>query len=272
MPIQKVFSRDATYQKFEVLKTNRNKRHRYGLFFVEGVRNINGAIKNGWHIVSFVYTRQVRFSDWATGLLENVKTNINYELPVELMAALSDKTDTSELLAIVEMRDDDPSLLRFSKNPILALLDRPSNKGNLGTMIRSCDALGVDAVVIAGHAVDLYDPEVIAASTGSFFRVPIIRIAENSAVEAFVQRIKSEYPGFKTIGTTAHAERPISDIDMTGPVMLMIGNEAVGLSQAFKESCDALAVIPMSPESSATSLNISCAASIMFYEVNRQRS
>ena len=92
---------------------------------------------------------------------------------------LSSKEDTSELLAIVKIREDSFEQIPLSTNPVLALFDRPSNKGNLGTILRSCDALGINSLIITGHAIDLYDPDVIVSTMGSFFHIPAIRIADN---------------------------------------------------------------------------------------------
>lgn len=271
MKIEKIHSKNDIYQKFEVLKTNRNKRYRYSEFFVEGVRNINEAIKNKWDICSFIYTREKPLSDWANNILKVIKTEVNYELTKTLMTDLSNKEDTSELMAIIRMREDNFEEFHLSDNPVIALFDRPSNRGNLGTIIRSCDALGVEGLIITGHAVDLYDPEVIVASMGSFFNIPVIRVVDNKQVEKFILDMKTRHPNFKVVGTTAHKENPIYNVDMSQPVMIMVGNETDGLCRAFKESCDVLATIPMAETSSASSFNVGCAATVMFYEAARQR-
>ena len=78
--VKKIYSQNADFQKFQVLKTNRNKRYKYGEFFVEGVRNINGAVQGGWEIRSFLYTREKPLSRWAEDLLATVKTQVNYQL------------------------------------------------------------------------------------------------------------------------------------------------------------------------------------------------
>lgn len=272
MKSERIFSKNATYQRFEVLKTNRNKRHKYNEFFLEGVRNINQAIENNWHICSFIYTNEIPLSKWASDLIRSVKTDINYELTLSLMNDLSGKEDTSELLAIVKMRADDFSQLYLSDNPVLALFDRPSNKGNLGTIIRSCDALGVEALILTGHSVDLYDPDVIISSMGSFFNLPVIRVLENATLNHIMKELKMKFPNFKAVGSTAHKEYPIYCCDMTTPLMIMIGNETDGLNRTYKEMCDVLVTIPMSESSSATSFNVGCAATVMFYEVARQRN
>ncbi|MBQ8326342.1 MAG: hypothetical protein IJX86_04660 [Lachnospiraceae bacterium] len=266
----KIYSKNSTFQKFEVLKTNRNKRYKYNEFLVEGVRSLNEAVKNNWKIKSFLYDR-ANLSDWAKDMIQNVKTDMNYCLTSELMKELSNKEDTSELMAIIEMREDSLDSVQLSKSPFIVLFDRPSNKGNLGTMIRSCDALGADMLIITGHSVDLYDPDVVVSAMGSFFNMPVIRIADNKVLFEYIDELKRKYPDFMTLGTTAHKENPIYSADLTVPLMLMMGNETMGLNKAFKEYCDMLCTIPMSEKSYASSFNVSCAASIMMYEITRQR-
>lgn len=272
MRVEKINSKSAAYQKFEVLKTNRNKRFKYGEFFVEGVRNINYAVANGWQIVSFLYDADRKLSDWAKDKLNTIKTDVNYALRSDLLAELSSKEDTSELLAVIKMKNDDFSRIKLSEKPLIALFDRPSNHGNLGTILRSCDALGVDGLIITGHAVDLYDPDVVSSTMGSFFSVPAIRIADNDTVFKLIDDLRAKYPGFQVVGTTAHNETQLFDVDFTKPTMLMIGNETEGLRRIYKEQSDVLTTIPMDPNGSASSFNVACAATVMFYEAVRQRT
>ena len=271
MKTQTIFTKNATYQKFEVLLTNRNKRHRYGEFIVEGVRNINEAIKNNWRIVSFIYPHGRKLSDWALERLGSIKTEINYELSQALMGELSGKADTSELIAIAGMKTNAESDKPLSENPVLALFDRPSNKGNLGTLLRSCDALGAEKLILSGHSVDIYEPDVISASMGSFFKVPFIRLTDNTEIDQTIAQLKKAYPALKIIGTTAHKKTAVDEVDMTSPVLFLIGNETDGLNQHYCDMCDIMATIPMAEDSSASSFNVSCAATVLFYEAARQR-
>ncbi len=263
-------ARNADYQRFEVLKTNRNKRYRYGEFLVEGVRSLNEAVKNSWTIKSFLYDPN-HLSGWARDMLAKVPTQCNYQLTPELLSELSGKEDASELLAIIAMREDKLERVPLSDVPFLVLFDRPSNRGNLGTMIRSCDALGADMLIITGHAVDLYDPDVVVSAMGSFFNLPVVRVEDGADLTAYLTTLRARYPNFVTIGTTAHQQKPIWSEDLTRPLLLMLGNETMGLSRAYKDTCDHLCTIPMSPQSYASSFNVSCAASILMYEVTRQR-
>ncbi|MDD4773600.1 MAG: TrmH family RNA methyltransferase [Eubacteriales bacterium] len=272
MATKKLMTADALFQHLETLKTNRNKRYRTGEFFVEGVRNINEAVKNRWHIVSLCYTPDRPLSGWACDTIDGVKTDVNYELTPVLMDRLSAKTESSEIVAVVKMRDDDFSCINPSECPIIALFDRPSNKGNLGSVIRSCDAFGIDGLIITGHAVDLYDPEVIAATMGSFFSLSCVRATDNASLFDYITNMRNRYPDFKTVGTTAHSRTAIYNTDMTCPTLIMTGNEAEGLSRIFKENCDVLSTIPMSERSAATSFNAACAATAVFSEAIRQRN
>lgn len=266
----KIFSKNNIFQKFEVLKTNRNKRYRYNEFLVEGVRSLNQAVKNNWKIKSFLYDKN-HLSGWAEDMINKVNTDQNFWLTPDLMKELSGKEDTSELMAVIQMREDKLDDVMLSENPFLVLFDRPSNKGNLGTMIRSCDALGADMLIITGHSVDLYDTDVVVSAMGSFFNLPVVRISDNKVLFEYIDTLKNRYTNFVTIGTTAHNENPIYHADLTSPLMLMMGNETMGLNKAFKEYCDLLCTIPMSEKSYATSFNVSCAASILMYEITRQR-
>lgn len=265
-----ITTKNNDYQKFEVLKTNRNKRYRYRQFLVEGVRSLNEAVNNGWHICSLIYDKS-HLSDWAKDMIRKVKTETNYNLAPMLLKELSGKEDTSELMAVIEMRNDSLEDIQLSANPFIVLFDRPSNKGNLGTMIRSCDAMGADLLIITGHAVDLYEPDVVVAAMGSFFNLPVVRVEDNQKLYQYIEGLKSQYPGFTVAGTTAHKENPIYHTDLSGPVLLMMGNETMGLNKAFKEYCDILCTIPMSEHSYASSFNVSCAGAILMYEITRQR-
>lgn len=271
MRVVRVSGRDNAFQRFEVLRRNRNKRYKYNEFLVEGVRSLNEAVENGWRIKSFLYNGD-SLSRWASEMIEKVDTEVNYWLTAELMDELSGKEDSSELMAVIEMREDRLDSVPLSDNPLIMLFDRPSNKGNLGTMIRSCDGLGADMLIITGHGVDLYDPDVVVAAMGSFFNMPVVRAVDNDALFRYIQELKERYPGFTVLGTTAHQERAAYSLDLTGSLMVMMGNETLGLNRAFKEACDRLCTIPMSQRSYASSFNVSCAASILLYEVARQRA
>jgi TrmH family RNA methyltransferase len=265
----RVYSENAQFQHFETLRRNREKRHRHREFVVEGVRHINLALQWGWTIKGWLYSPERRLSGWATGLLAGERGAVHYQLPEHLLAKLSNKDEGSELLALVAMPPDDLARIPLHPDLLAVVFDRPSSPGNLGAIIRSCDALGASGLVITGHAVDLYDPETVSASVGSLFALPVVRIPAARDLEPWFARIRGQVGPFHIVGSSAKAERDISEHDWTGPTVLVIGNETAGISAYYRERCDMLVQIPMS--GAATSLNVASAASILLYEIGRQR-
>jgi 23S rRNA (uridine2479-2'-O)-methyltransferase len=267
--IVKIYSENSQFQHVETLRRNREKRHRHREFFVEGVRPINLAIEHDWTINAFLYSKEQRLSGWAQDVLAQSRAQVHYELPLALLEKLSNKTDPSELIAVVAMPDDRLSRIPIREQMLVVVFDRPANPGNLGTLIRSCDALRVDGLVITGHAADLYDPETISATTGSFFAVPAVRLPSHNELMPWFETIRQTIGRFQFVGSSAKAQVDIAEHDFTGPTILAIGNETWGLSAGYKALCDSLVRIPI--YGSATSLNVACAASIMLYEIDRQR-
>jgi 23S rRNA (uridine2479-2'-O)-methyltransferase len=268
-PLIKIHTRNSEFQYLETLRRNRVKRNKAGEFFVEGVRAIDQAVSNGWEIGALVYTREKRLSDWAEGILEKARAKRLYELPFQLLEELSAKEDPSELIALVTIPKDELSRIPVRENPLLLVLDRPMLPGNIGTVIRSCDALRVDGLIITGHTADLYDPETIRATTGSFFRVPTARLPSHKELVPWIDQLKQRDSRLRVVGTSAKADLPIYDFDFTLPTLLLAGNETHGLSEAYRQLCDAMVTIPIFGFTS--SLNLANAVSIVLYEVSRQR-
>jgi TrmH family RNA methyltransferase len=265
----RIHSEDANFQNIETLRRNRVKRNRSGEFFVEGVRLIKQAVKNGWGINAFVYSREKRLSDWAEGMLAKAEAQKHFELPLRLMEKLSEKEDASELIALVSMRSDDLSRIPVREDLLVMVLDRPASPGNIGTIIRSCDALGADGLIVSGHSADLYDPETIRGTTGSFFCLPSVRLPSHKEFVPWLDGLRQRISGLRVVGTSAKAKFSILEQDFTLPTILLVGNETNGLSDAYQALSDSMVTIPQ--VGSATSLNVACAASILLYEAARQR-
>ena len=209
-------------------------------------------------------------SDWATGILQQSTAKKHYELSYELMKKISQKENTSELIAIPYMPPDDLNRIPNSDMPLLVVLDRIASPGNLGTIIRSCDALGIDCVVLTGHASDLYAPETIRATTGSFFAIPVIRVPSPKTLIPWIDTLREKFPQLEIVATSANTDKPLNSHDFRQPTIVLIGSENHGLSVFYQELADYTVTIPMS--GSASSLNVACATSVILYEINRQRS
>ena len=259
-----IYSRNDAFQLLEAAMRNRNKRRRQGFFVVESVKGINLALSTpGWKVRGAVYARERPLSLWARDILRRPGL-IHYVLPEALLSELSDREETSELLLLVEMRDLSLSDIP-RKSGLILLTDRTQNPGNLGSILRSADAMGADALVMVGHSADLYDPACVRATIGTIFTLPVVQLGGVGDLAP----LKERFPDLRYVGTSAHGTVALDEVDLRRPTLLMLGNETVGLSRACKEACDVLARIPIF--GAASSLNLACAASICLYEAQRQR-
>lgn len=270
MAITKIRSRNARFQVLQTLLSNRTKRHRAGEFIVQGVRPISMAIEFGWEIRALLYDADRDLSSWAQGLLRSVRGAERVAMSAELLGELSEKGEGAvELLAVVAMQPDDLKRIPVGQDFLGVVFDRPTQPGNIGAIIRSADAFGAHGLITSGHAADAYDPKAVRASTGSFFAMPTVRASAPAEVMAWVEAQRAGGVPVVTIATDEHGDADLFDVDLTGPVLLLIGNETAGLSNAWREAADVTVSIPMS--GSASSLNASNAASIVLYEARRQR-
>jgi TrmH family RNA methyltransferase len=264
-----VSTANIAFQRIDVLRRNRNKRHRYGEFVVEGVRAINGALAAGWTVRSFAYPRDRQLSRWATDILEASTADSHLAVAPALFDIISEKDESSELIAVVATRPDALDRIPVSAGMVVVVVDRPGSPGNLGALIRSCDAFGASGVIVSGHGVDLYDPATIRASVGSFFAVPCVAAPSHREVGEWVSDVRGSYPGLTLVGTSARASSEIREFQWGTEVVLLVGNETNGLSHAYREMCDDVVRIPM--RGTATSLNAAVATSIVLYEVDAHR-
>jgi 23S rRNA (uridine2479-2'-O)-methyltransferase len=189
----------------------------------------------------------------------------------DLLAELSEKSDGAvEVLAVVAMRPDELDRIPVGHDFLGVAFDRPTQPGNIGSIIRSADAFGAHGVITTGHAADAYDPKSVRASTGSFFATPVVRAASPRDVAAWVDARRADGVPVVVVAPDEHGAAAVSEFDLTQPVLLLIGNETAGLSSTWRELADVTVSIPMA--GSASSLNAANAASVVLYEAHRQRS
>lgn len=269
--VLQVTSRNAAFQQWQSLLTNRNKRQRLGEFLIQGVRPITLALAHGWELTALLVSDSGRRSEWAAGVLADGRAERVYELSAELMSELGQKDEQSpELLAVAALPADDLARIPVREDMLVVAFDRPSSPGNLGTVIRSADALGACGVVVTGHAVDLYDPKTLRASTGSLFAMPAARIDSSTQVFAWVDEVRARGIELRVVGTSEDGDVDLPQCELAGPTLLVIGNETAGMSAAWAARCDQTARIPM--VGAASSLNASASASIALYEAACQRA
>jgi 23S rRNA (uridine2479-2'-O)-methyltransferase len=262
--VLRVTSRNAAFQQWQALLTNRAKRQRAREFIVQGVRPITLAVERGWPVDAMIYDISRPLSRWAQDVLAASRAQ-RVAMAPELLRELGEKDDgVPEMVAVGAIPPDDFSRISPSPDSLVVVFDRPANPGNIGTVIRAADAFGAHGLIVTGHAADPYDPKSVRASTGSLFAVPVVRADSHADVISWARTWSAAI-----VGTDEKGEAGIADTDLTGPTVIVIGNETTGLSGAWREACDVVARIPIT--GAASSLNAAGAATVVLYEAARQR-
>jgi 23S rRNA (uridine2479-2'-O)-methyltransferase len=265
----RISSRNARFQQWEALLGNRGKRQRAGEFLVQGVRPITLAARFGWPFRALLYDADRPLSGWARDLLRDVPA-VAVAMAPELLAELGEKGEGApELIAVVELPNDDLHRIATGPSFLGVVLDRPASPGNVGSIIRSADAFGADGVIVTGHAADVYDPRAVRASTGSLFARPVVRCPSHREVMAWVEARRAAGCPVVLAAADEHGETNVFDADLTQPVLLLVGNETTGLTAAWRDLCDLTVRIPIT--GAASSLNAANAATAILYEAARQR-
>ena len=271
--MQAVSTRNATFQYWQTLLGNRTKRNRAGEMLVQGVRPISLVLESALEVRAVLKSRSATRSDWATqAVLAGERAGAaQYLVDPELMRELGEKEDdVPEVLLVVAIPADDFERLPAEPDALVVALDRPSSPGNVGSIIRSVDALGGHGVVITGHAADPYDPKALRASTGSTIMTPAVRAPSIRPVLDWVDQLRADGVDLQIVGTDEGGTVDVWDVDLTRPTLIVTGNEHAGMSAAWREACDVLTRIPMTGH--ASSLNAANATTALLYEALRQRS
>lgn len=264
-----VTTRNARFQQWQSLLTNRTKRQRLRAFVVQGVRPITVALAHGWTVEALLLDAERDLSPWAREVLATC-TAERFALTRELITELGEKGEAApELVAVLSLPEDDLDRIPVGPDFLGVVFDRPTSPGNLGSIIRSADAFGAAGVVVTGHAADPYDSAAVRASTGSLFATPTVRVPSPREVLDWVEEQRAAGVPVQVVGTDEHGDAEVFDVDLTAPTLLLVGNETAGLSAAWREAVDRMVRIPMT--GSASSLNAANAASVVLYEVTRQR-
>ncbi len=256
-------------QRVHTLKNNRQKRHHYQEFVIEGHAAIDQACEMGWDIEAFFYNKDIPLSDWAKSHLEGTPSKATFAISEELMSKLSEKTDSSELIATAKMRVKHFSAYQPKAHDVIVVLDEPNSPGNLGMIIRSAAAFGASAVVLSGHAADEYDPKCIRASVGTFFALPLYHIEGIRAFSEIIETLKGNLE-VRIVASGNQGSISMKQASFTADVLfLILGNETCGVSRGYRHIADEFVQIPLSGK--FTSLNIAAAASVFLYEIFQRR-
>ena len=263
-----ISTENAEYQIIKSLKLNRVKRNKLREIFIEGIECIKMAVNSNLEITRIIVKDANDLSEWGKGIIHQYKNVKIIEMSDDLYNELSDKTDPSEMLMTAKIKQNNLKDIH-SENPFIVVFDRPGDYGNLGSIIRSANAFGADGIFTIGHGIDVYEPKVIRSSLGSIFFTKIVTVESMESLTDFIQAQKA-INNMKVVGTDSAGSVSLNDCKLKRPIMLIIGNEAKGMSVRLKETCDKIVRIPM--EGNVNSLNVSCAASIIMWEILKNQT
>jgi TrmH family RNA methyltransferase len=246
------------------LVRNRRYREAEGAFLIEGIAHVRRALEHRAPIDAVLLAPDLLTSSDARRAVEAAGVEV-VELGREAFESIVDRDHPAGLAAIVRMTESRLTDLVAAPDSLFVALHDVGNPGNLGSIIRTVDAVRGGGVAIVGESTDQYHPAAVKASMGTIFSTPICR------VESFDDLLAWALMEAVTVVTTsAQAETSLWDADIALPALLVFGSEAVGLPPEIHPRAAVSVRIPM--EGSASSLNLAVAAGIVLYDLKRPRS
>lgn len=237
----------------------RKARTESGLFLVEGIHHVGEAHAANWEIEAALYAPDLLTSDFAHSLIGRLQQRGRRVTAVSnrVMESLADKDNPQGILALVRQRAWTLDGLRGMNIRRAAALVSPQDPGNVGSILRTLDAVGADALFVLDGGVDIYHPSVVRASMGTLFWKPVVQ----ASFDDFARWARRG--GLTLIGASARAPADYRTVHPSGPWILVLGSEQKGLSPEQSAACDMLVSLPM--RGRASSLNLSVAAGILLY-------
>jgi TrmH family RNA methyltransferase len=256
----------------EVVKLkNKSKRDEKKLFLIEGYREILRAFKSGVRFKNLFFAEEFFLKGNEKFLIEEIK---NREVEIfkcskKVFEKISYKDRPDGLLAVAfqfNLKIEDLKIedLKSFKNPFLVVCESIEKPGNLGSILRSADGAGVDALFICDPVTDIFNPNVVRASIGTLFTKPVIVCKKEEVFSYFKEN------NIKIVATTPNSDKIYTKENLKTPLAIIVGSEQYGLSNFWLKKADVKVKIPMRGD--ADSLNVSAATTILLYEVQRQRN
>lgn len=263
--MQEITSRQNSKIKLASKLISKRQREAEGLFLVDYARDLDRALNNNYHI-AFAFYCEALATDEDKALLEKIDPVLLHAVDADLMAKASYRKNPNGLVAVMEQK---PILTledakQAEARQILALVDL-RKPGNIGALLRTADASGIESICLIDTALDMYNPNIIRASTGTVFLNNIYQMTSDEAFHFFDEQAIS------LVATHLEGTTSLYDVDFTsGRTAIALGTEDTGLDDMWVQRCDALVKIPMIGQM-ADSLNVSVSGAIFMYEALRQR-
>jgi len=233
------------------------------IFLIEGKNLVESALDAGVSIRDIYISEDFLKKGHEFGRRLAGSGTAVFEIAEHISRKLSDTESPQGIIAVVEYRVPSLDELSFGGTPFLVAVDRVQDPGNLGSIIRTTDAVGADALFLLPGSCDAFMPKVVRATTGSIFHVPIIRIGTAEFLNWLAKK------NIALAGASADAAQTVFDSPLDRPLAFVFGNEPQGLSTEIREAADLLVKVPIYGK--AESLNVAAAASVCLYETRRQR-
>ena len=230
-------------------------RHESGLFLVEGIHHVGEALEAGWDVEAVLYASGVLTSAFAHDMITRLSFTPQLVTP-QVMESLADKDNPQGILAMVRQRRTQLNDLKSVKRAVA--LVAPQDPGNVGTILRTMDAVGADVLFQLDGGVDLYHPTVVRSSMGTLFWKPVVQTSFTN----FVQWARAG--NYQLIGTSARGDVGYHTLVPQVPWVLVLGNEQKGLTPEQTNACDVTVSLPMTGR--VSSLNLSVAAGVLLYQ------
>jgi len=234
------------------------------LFIIEGKREILIAIRNGYLLTNVL----ICFEYTSKSIVEEIEKMTTHpvefiEISKEVYQKIAYRDSTEGIIAIAEHKGHALSELTLPSNPLIVVLESLEKPGNIGAVLRTADAAGIDAILIANPKTDLYNPNIVRSSVGAIF-TNNIAVSSNEEILSFLKM--HHIPIYSAILQDAV---PYYTVDYKKGAALVMGTEATGLTNEWREASDANIIIPM--EGQIDSMNVSVAAAVLIFEAKRQR-
>ncbi len=240
------------------LQQKSKTRKQTGLFVVEGLREINLALKHHYVIESLFFVKNL------VPEVDKYNCPNTIEISAEVYQKMAYREATEGLMAIMKQKNHQLNDLVLPDNPLILIMQGIEKPGNVGAMLRTADAAKVDAVILADPLSDLYNPNTIRSSVGGLFTNKIAVATSQETLQFLSQKNITPY------AATLQNSNPYAVHNYTQPTAFVLGAEAHGLTEIWRQTSIAAINIPML--GSVDSMNVSVAAGILLYEAVRQRN
>ena len=240
------------------LQEKAKARKQSGTFLIEGMREIELAIKGNYEIETILFLPELVSNNQITKLTDNP-----IEISKEVYQKLAYRDTTEGILAVAKTKSLQLSDLKLPENPLILVMEAIEKPGNIGAILRTCDAAKIDAVIIANPKTDLYNPNIVRSSVGCLFTNQIATGNTEEMIDFLIQKNINFYSATLQNSTSYHTQ------NYTLPTALVVGTEASGLSELWRKKATQNIIIPMQGE--IDSMNVSVAAAILIFEAKRQR-